>query len=1293
MGDSWTPGAPAGAPLPTEIVPAVAGGEGAPGWSGTERYAVVRCLGRGGMGVVYEAFDRQRGHAVALKTLPSFDADAFYRLKQEFRALADFQHANLVGLHELVGSETGEIFFTMELVQGVDFAQYVRGIAGRDEPSPTWATETRAVNKKLRRSDPQLPENQCASVTAHATSRADGERLRSALLQLVRGVRAIHSAGKLHRDLKPSNVLVTPEGRLVILDFGVATDLALLRRSDASVSEIVGTAAYMAPEQATADEPPHPASDWYSVGVMLYEALVGRPPFVGPFADVLVRKNAMDPPAPSECAGNVDPDLDALCMALLRRDPAERPDGEEILRLLRVSPSGGPAASGLAAGGASTNAASGARPHLVGREQELAALRDAALAARTGRAISVRIGGASGMGKSSTVHHFLDGLAERGEALVFRGRAYERETVPYKAVDGLIDAVSHHLLKLAEADELVPLPRDIQALGRLFPVLQRVHAVAAAPAEAHVEDAQSLRRRAFSALRQLLAALAERSPLVLFVDDAQWGDIDSAALLLEVLRPPEAPPVLLLMTYRDGEAHTSPFIAEMWDQWPEGAEVRDLVIGPLDAPAAEHLALELLGGQDEVARGFVRAVAREAHGSPFLIEELVRSVRDHARASGPMLVVPTLDQVVATRLAQLPEGARRFVELTAVSGRPLPASVVATASGLGDSADEVAALLRAQRLVRIGVRDGREVVEMIHDRIRETLVGALAARILRDHHGRLATALDASQGVDLEAIAQHMLGAGDSERAASWAERAAEQAASKLAFGQAARLFRLAMDTVAHPETDARRLRVRLAQMLEGASRPSEAADEYRRAARGTTAIERIELERSAAEQLVTSGRLDEGVLALRRVLAAMGIRAPRSVVGAVFWLLVYRLARGLRGLRFGERAPDQVSREDRVRVEALRAVGTGLGNVDPTLGACMQARHLLLAMRVGDSQQVLKAMCIELVRLATTGRAAGARERRMLETASDLASRVGVDGPAYFDGARGLALYMRGRYEEALELLDAVDAASRQGTLGSSAANIRLFAVYACTFVGKVREQARRSKVLLNEALARGDAYTEVCLRTTSMVSVALAADDVAGARQQLKEAMARWTQTGFSVQHWYAMSSEARIELYAGDGARARARIERDLPSLKENFLLHAIHIRGHTAYLRGCCAIASIEADESSRSARVAEARRLARQIEGEPAGWSGTFAFLLRAAAANAAGERSGAIEALHTERERAATAGMWLHAWAADHQLGSLLAERGVARMAQADEAMTAEGVRVRAFIARTLLPGRWGPRQ
>ena len=1270
-----------------------------PHWRGTARYEVLRCLGQGAMGIVYEAFDRQRQERIAIKTLMHFDASNLYRFKQEFRTLADVLHPNLVQLHELVVDDREKVLFTMELVEGDDFLGYVQKAGTRRVSPRTEVIEVESgVHRAVQAEGRAGADGQTAELDS---SPADFDKLRPTLRQLVRGVRAVHAAGKLHRDLKPSNVRITPEGRTVILDFGVATQLRTQRAEANGQEGIVGTVLYMAPEQALG-EAPVAASDFYSVGVMLYEAIVGRPPFIGSAVEVLTLKCTVTPQPPSACASGVPKDLDELCMALLAPEPEQRPPGAEILRRLGASTSDRPAARRASD-----------RPQamrLVGREAQLLALRDAFAATRGGRAVAVRISGLAGLGKSALVNHFLDELEQPGDVLVLRGRAYQRESMPYKAVDGVVDALSRVLLDGQESEGGLRLPKEIAALSHVFPVLRRVQSIDQAVrsigvSQASPADPQIIRQLAFGALRELFGTLARRQPVVVFIDDAQWGDLDSAALLLEMLRPPDAPPFLLLMTYRNEDAETSPLLAAIRERWPEGAEVRDVVIPPLDAEDTKGLALALLGSTDVMAESMARAVAREAQGSPFLVEELVRGNSGRiAEAEATLaihmldLTIHTLDKVIGHRLARLHDAARRLIEVVAVGGRPLPVAVVAAASGMGEGINETVALLGKGRLARTGIRNGLEVIEVTHDRIGETIVGLIAPDLLREHHGRLASALVATPGADLEAVAVHMLGAGDRKRAAEYAERAAEQAATKLAFDHAARLFRFAIETIDHHEADAQRLRIRLAQMLDSAGRPSQAADEYLRAARGATGLQRITLERTAAEHLVGSGRIDEGALALRQVLATMRMGAPTSVLGKVFLLLFYRLLLRVVGTRLRERSPDEVSEEDRVRVDALRAVALALGPVDVILGASSQARQLFLALRVGDRFQVLKAMSVELIQFAATGYVVSKRERRTRAIVERLASRVGPVGRLFADGAVGLALFMRGRFREAIEALDSSFAecgTQAYWTLSDAfavRAKARLYAVRACYFTGMLREEAQRAKALLREVEDRGDVYTAVCLLSTVMVDISLAADDPEKARRHVREAMTRWTPTGFSMVHCDAMLSEASIELYAGDGVRARQRLERDERALKESMLLHSRLIRNLTAFLRGCCAVASIDAEPASRTARVREASLLARELEREVGPWGKALASLLRAAAANAGGERAEAIDALREALQRSEGAEMWLHSWAARHQLGSLLGgEEGAVLVAKGERAMAAEGVRAPARMAGLLLPGRWAP--
>ncbi len=1246
---------------------------------GTERFVVQRRLGVGAFGVVYEAFDRERGISVALKTLREANVEALYRLKQEFRALTNLAHPNLVALHELLAHDE-QWFFTMELVEGVNFLDYVRrGLEPVLPDAPTF---------------PSFEGPLASQPTALSRFVGRPDRLRAALRQAILGIRALHAAGKLHRDIKPSNVLVKRDGRLVLLDFGLVMELTPAK-SEASLS-FVGTPAYMPPEQGTGVALSE-ASDWYSLGVMLYEALTGNWPFSGTFVEMMWSKRHSEAPSPRERVPDIPEDLNAICRDLLRTDPLARPTGNEILARL-----GGVQAATFELA-ASPTAEARATP-FVGREAHLSALHSAFLASREGKAVVVRVHGASGSGKTVLVRRFL-GELPRG-MVTLSGRCYERESVPYKAFDSLVDALSQYLKRLPPGEVDAILPRDVLALARLFPVLRRVEAVARARRRVlEIPDSQELRRRAFAALRELLGRMADQQDVVLFLDDLQWGDVDSAVLLAELLRPPNPPPLLLIACYRSEETETSPFFKRFntFQDSSEPADVRELVVGELADSDARDLAHKLLGEDPSAQSDRADAIARVSGGNPFFIDELVRYSQagvefpecdpSARRLSAGADRGTALEDVIRSRLDRLPEAARRLLEVLAVAGQPLQAAVAGSAAELTDEEDLVG-LLRARHLVRThGAREGNEI-EPYHDRIRETVVADLSPEILKAHHRCLAIALEASGRADPETLALHFQEGGDSERAAEYSAAAAARASEALAFDRAARLYRLALELgVAGNATARRGFRVKLGEALANAGRGAEAAKAYLAAADGApSATEALELRRRAAEQLLRSGHLDEGLPLLEGVLSRIGLKLAEARWRTLLSFLFHRFLIRLRGLEFRERDASQVSAEELIRVDSCWTLSIGLSNVATLRGRDFQNRHLLLALKAGEPYRVALAIANEAGYSATDGWREKKRTDWLVQKAMALAKRVGrphAIAMAYMTA--GVAAHQEGRWKTAWELAQREEAILRESCTGVAweLDFSHIFSLRALYYLGGLQELADRLPVLIMEAHERDDLLAVTSLRTRLSYSALLAADEPAKARENLREAIEQWSHEGFHSQHYWTMVAEAEIALFLAEAQTAWRLLSNQWRGLKRSQLLRVQLFRIEARHLRARCAIAAA-VDEHGRDdprALLGIAERDATRIEGENTPWGNALAQLLRAGIAGARSDTQNTISFLQSAERDLSSADMSLYAAAARRRRGELLGgDEGRSLVETADTWMAGQGIRIRSTWLTCSLP-------
>lgn len=1186
-----------------------------------ERFEVVRPLGSGAYGVVLHAIDRQRHMPVALKVLRQSEAAGLETFKQEFYTLADLHHPNIITLYELFAAEP-PWFFTMELLAGaVHFQHYIQ---------------------------------------------AHPDKLRTALAQLALGVARLHAAGKLHRDLKSSNVLVTPDGRVVVTDFGLA---APARAMDGRApSGLVGTVPYMAPEQG-ADQPVSPASDWYSVGVMLYEALTGRLPFErssGSMWDYLRLKLERDPPPPSAVVHGLPADLNDLCVALLCREPTARPTGAEVCRRLGVVPPAPP------------------RPPFVGRGEQLAALADALAAARSGRTVVACVHGVSGAGKSALLDRFVGGLEERDDALVLTGRCYEHAAVPFKALDGLIDSLARYLRGHPESELRSLLPRDTPLLARVFPVLQTVRALIMPIAgELARLDPRELRRRAFAALRDLLSRLGNRldaPPLVLVVDDLQWGDTDSAGELVELMRPPDAPPMLFVASYREEDEASSRCLQALFIGWArEGPDMRRISVGPLGDPEARQLASRLLGPAVPTDR--VDAVVHEAAGNPLFVAELAQLSAEAPRGG------VTLEDVLAQRVAALPPAARKLLEVTALAARPVAVPIALRAAGLNAEDQTALWTLRADRLVRGAATTEHEEIEVYHDSVRRTVLMRTDPDYARAYQHGLAEALEATDPPsDPEWVAVLWDSAGDCGRAAGHFLRAARQATDAFAFDRAARLFREAIERLPADAPERHPARVSLGTVLAAAGRGAEAAGEFLTAASAAEPGEALLLRQRAATQLLLAGHFDEALQLLREVLAAVGLSYPTTPTRAIISLLYQRAVLWFRGLRYRERPAAEISAEEITRLDTCSAVALGLSMIDPLRGADFQTRYLLLAFRAGEPSRVARALAYEAGYAAAAGMRAKAKASRLLADADALAHHI---GDVYVQGVvqicRSVVGYLCCDWQMSINAAAKADDILRERCAGGGRERdtFTAFSLYSLYFRGDLAELARRLPAVVRDAEERGDRFALSSLGTFAQPMAALCQDDPESVRAGMDAAIRPWTRQSFQIPHYNDLVTGAQVELYAGRPEAAWGMIQTRWPALRASQLLRVQIMRVIFERLRAEVALAL--AARSGEARFLNTARKGARRLEREDSPMARSFALLLRGGLAHLSRDRDAAARHLAEAVKACEVADMHLYAAVARRRLGEAQGDQALAT--QADEWMRHQEVRNPARMAGMLAPG------
>ena len=1195
------------------------------------RFPIVRRLGEGTMGVVYEAVDRDRGARIAVKTLRNVTTESMARLEREFLALQGVRHTNLVALGEFV-RDGEQSLFTMELVEGTDFLEYVRS-EGRGEGEP----------------------------------RFDEVRLRDELSQLADGLSALHEAGLVHRDVKPSNVRVTREGRVVLLDFGLVIASSA---DDASIQHAAGTPWYMAPEQAVSSQV-GPEADWYAVGVLLFEALTGNVPFEGAALRVMTRKQKEEPSAPSAVVGGVPADLDALCTALLRFDPAARPGGHHVQRALGKR-------NGVSRGHASQTQAT----RFVGRATELEALESAFRDVRDGHPVTVALEGGSGMGKSALVRRFRQRLAlERPETLVIVGRCCEGDARPFAGVAGIVESLASFLSELDAAEAPSLAPAKAWPLVTMFPALRRVEAIAevARRPQRLAHALVGVRTRAFEGFRELVKAVGAGRTLVFAVDDAQRIDADSLALLADLVRPPDAPGLLLVLIAQD----PVPWLS---------SNVRRIPLGPLPSEDARTLAAAILERAGITRTDVAERCALAAAGNPLAIDLTALHLEQLTEAETPIL-----EDVVARVVRRIEEAPRAVLETLAVAGAPLASQAIARATGLaGHELSRAVSILRVAHLAQAGSARGADPVEAYHDRIGAAVLARLDEPRRAEIHRRIAVALETSDHGGPLALAMHWRDAGDRAQMAHYAALAGDQAVEGLAFERGASLYELALSGADSSEDGRQGLLVKLAEARANARQGRAASEAFSAAAARATGWQELELRRRAAEELLMIGDIDAGTEKLRDVTRQVGMWMPRSPAATIVALLVFRGVLWFRGMRFELRDEAAIAPRDVTRIWVCAGVSRVLGLIDLTLAAYFQTRMLLFALASGSAYGLSYATSLEACFVSARGVRTRARTDELLALADEMAQKSAVPRArvmAIF--ARGFVTFVLGRPVDALERLErAVAAALDSATWDHGATQtVRLATMSALAEVGSLEELTPQLESALREAEGRGDLTmaTAIWIYPSFWRSwLARIAPDAV--RAAIEEAMARWTRRAYHNYHHWACAALTEVALYEGRGRQAFDLVAADFTRARRalKFTMEKVHVSARQLRSRAATLAAAQERRPKQRARLLAWAERDARWLRRAPPDDAKGWAALVEAGISGVRGDRARAVASLEDAIARFDAKPDRFASACARMRLGALLGDgddRGRALLEEGQAFMRQQGVADPHRMAAALVPG------
>lgn len=678
------------------------------------RYELQEMLGEGGMGEVYRAFDRLTRKTVALKRVrvaasqnPSTETQQFrLGLTNEFRNLATLRHPNIITVLDYGFDTQNNPFFTMFLVEYArDFQVSMQG-------------------KNFYEQAPYL-------------------------VQVLQALAYLHRRHIVHRDLKPDNILITEDGDVKVLDFGLST---IHSRSQQNDENTAGTLAYMAPELFMG-EAATPASDLYAFGVILYELIAGKHPFET--ANIAALINSILTKTVDVVSLGLSPAMTDILESLLAKEPQNRyQSAEEVLRDLAEAADLPQIVETAAIRESYLEAAK-----FVGRQKEIDQLAEALKQAKVGKGAVCLIGGEAGVGKSRLLDELRTHALVAG-ASVLRGQAVREGGTAYQVWHDVLPSKLLHIdITDEEAAILVPHIPNLKHLLRrecTIPTLQDL-------------DPAENQRRFWRTVLDINKRIQQ--PVVIMLEDLHWESSESLGLLNYLEAHVHEMPLLIIGTYRSDERPDIPDIV---------SGTHRIMLERLTDQETSELAAAMLGEVGTEQR-LLNLLKREAEGNVFFLVEAVRTLAADAGqlaeiANSPLpdkILSGGIDEIIRRRLQQIPKEDYELLVFAAIAGRQLDLNLL---SHLDPAHNLNQWLNTGLAAAVLEIRD--QEWRFAHDKLRDSILFNLSELEHPEKHRRVARMTEELYGDDPERAANlaHLwYQAGDCEKVLHYAVQAGHQ--------------------------------------------------------------------------------------------------------------------------------------------------------------------------------------------------------------------------------------------------------------------------------------------------------------------------------------------------------------------------------------------------------------------------------------------------------------------------------------------------------------------------------------